>query len=266
MKIAVAGATGAVGRHVVDVVREHGHEAVLLSRAEGVDLVSGAGLDLSGVDAVIDVASTSTQSREESRAFFGAVTRTLQAAELAAGVRHHVSLGIVGSSDAPYAYYAGKALQEQLVEGGEVPWTILRATQFHEFASQIHGSITAGPFILVPKMVSQPVAAREVAERLVQLAEGAPRDACPTSRGRASSTCRAWCARGRGTRERAGPSSPCPPPAPSARPCATARCCRSPVPTSARRPTTNGSRASRAESGRRPDPNGSTTGHAGELP
>lgn len=179
MKIAVAGATGAVGRHVVDVVREHGHEAVLLSRAEGVDLVSGAGLDLSGVDAVIDVASTSTQSREESRAFFGAVTRTLQAAELAAGVRHHVSLGIVGSSDAPYAYYAGKALQEQLVEGGEVPWTILRATQFHEFASQIHGSITAGPFILVPKMVSQPVAAREVAERLVQLAEGAPAGRVP---------------------------------------------------------------------------------------
>lgn len=179
MKIAVAGGTGAVGRHVVDVIRERGHEAVVLSRAEGVDLVTGAGLDLAGVDAVIDVASTSTQSGDESRAFFGAVTRNLQAAELAAGVGSHVVLGIVGAVDAPHAYYAGKALQEELVERGPVPWTILRATQFHEFASQIHGSITVGPIILVPRMVSQPVAAREVAERLVQLAEAGPAGRVP---------------------------------------------------------------------------------------
>ena len=171
MKIAVAGATGAVGRHVVDVVREHGHEAVLLSRAEGVDLVSGAGLDLSGVDAVIDVASTSTQSGEESRAFFGAVTRTLQAAELAAGVGHHVSLGIVGSSDAPYAYYAGKVLQEELVEGGAVPWTILRATQFHDLlATMFSAGSRTGVLPVLKATPFQPVDVTDVAARLAKLA------------------------------------------------------------------------------------------------
>ncbi len=174
MKIAVAGGTGAVGAHVVEVIRMRGHEPLVLSRSNGVDLVSGAGLDLAGVDAVIDVASTSTQSAQASESFFGVVTSNLLAAEVAAGVGHHVALGIVGSIEAPFGYYAGKKVQEQLVKDGPVPWTILRATQFHEFAGQIYGSITVGPIILVPKMLSQPVAAAEVAERLVELAEGGP--------------------------------------------------------------------------------------------
>ncbi len=109
-----------------------------------------------------------------SRAFFGAVTRNLLAAETAAGVRHHVVLSIVGVDDAPYSYYAGKVLQEQLVEAGHVPWTILRATQFHEFASQLYARTKVGPIVVVPAMQSQPVAAREVAERLVALAVGEP--------------------------------------------------------------------------------------------
>jgi uncharacterized protein YbjT (DUF2867 family) len=176
MKIAVAGGTGTVGHHVVDVVRERGDQPVVLARSAGVDLVTGAGLadELDGVDAVIDVASVQTLSDAASRDFFGAVTRTLLAAEVAAGVRHHVALSIVGVDDAPHGYYAGKVLQEQLVEAGPVPWTILRATQFHEFAGQIFGTAKVGPLVLVPRMRSQPVAAREVAERLVALAVAEP--------------------------------------------------------------------------------------------
>ncbi|MDR6905010.1 uncharacterized protein YbjT (DUF2867 family) [Agromyces sp. 3263] len=176
MKIAVAGGTGTVGRHVVDVVRERGDEPVVLARSTGVDLVTGAGLSgaLDGVDTVIDVASVQTLSDAASRDFFGAVTRTLLAAEVAAGVRHHVALSIVGVDDAPHGYYAGKVLQEQLVEAAPVPWTILRATQFHEFAGQIFDTAKVGPLVLVPRMRSQPVAAREVAERLVALAVGEP--------------------------------------------------------------------------------------------
>ena len=176
MRIAVAGGTGTVGRHVVDVARDGGHEVVVLSRSTGVDLVAGIGLDaaLQGVDAVIDVSSTSTQSAAESERFLGTVTRNLLAAEKSAGVGHHIALGIVGSLDAPFGYYAGKKVQEELVAGGPVPFTILRATQFHEFAQQLHGGFTVGPVILVPMMVSQPIAAREVAERLVHLASGAP--------------------------------------------------------------------------------------------
>jgi len=176
MRIAVAGGTGTVGRQVVDVLRERGHEYVILTRSAGVDLVTGVGLAgaLAGVDTVIDVASIQTLSDAASREFFGTVTRHLLDAEVDAGVGRHVALSIVGVDDAPHGYYAGKLLQERLVEAGPVPWTILRATQFHEFSSQILERMKVGPLVIVPRMQSQPVAAREVAERLVGLATGAP--------------------------------------------------------------------------------------------
>ncbi|WP_440710643.1 SDR family oxidoreductase [Herbiconiux sp. YIM B11900] len=176
MKIAVAGGTGTVGRHVVDLARENGHEAVVLSRGTGIDLMSGDGLvpALAGVDVVVDAASVATQSAKVSERFFGTVTANLLAAEEAAGVGHHVALSIVGSDKAPYGYYAGKAVQERLVREGGIPWTILRATQFHEFAQQLYGRVDLGPIHLVPTMISQPVAAREVAQHLVELAEGGP--------------------------------------------------------------------------------------------
>ena len=176
MKIVVAGGSGMVGRHVVAVAQERGQRVVVLSRATGVDLATGAGLaqQLEAADVVIDVTSTATQSAQQSRQFFGAVTRNLLEAEGAAGVPHHVALSIVGSDKAPFGYYAGKALQEELVSTGRIPWTILRATQFHEFAQQMVERFRFGPVTMVPTMTSQPVAAREVAERLVELAEGEP--------------------------------------------------------------------------------------------
>ncbi|GLY13481.1 SDR family oxidoreductase [Kineosporia rhizophila] len=170
MRIAVAGGTGTVGRHVADAVTERGHELVLLTRSAGVDLVSGEGLDLTGVDVVVDVTSKMTQKAAEAQAFFGAVTRNLLAAEQVAGVRHHLVLSIVGIDTSPSAYYTGKLLQEKLVQAGEVPWTILRATQFHEFATQILGVIGVGPLHLIPVMRNEPVAAREVAGHLLDLA------------------------------------------------------------------------------------------------
>lgn len=198
MRIAVAGGTGAVGRHVVDVARERGHDVAVLTRSTGVDLVAAHGLTtaLAGVDAVIDVASVETVSAKAARDFFGAVTRHLLAAEEAAGVRHHVALSIVGVDDASYGYYAGKLLQEQLVEAGAVPWTLLRATQFHEFASQLHKRMKVGPVVMVPAMRSQPVAAREVGERLVDLAEHGPagrvRDLAGPREERMSDLVRRW--------------------------------------------------------------------------
>jgi uncharacterized protein YbjT (DUF2867 family) len=176
MKIAVAGGTGAVGRHVVDVARERGHDVVVLARSAGIDLVAGSNVAraLDGVDAVVDVTSTTTQSSRASEEFFGSVTRHLLAAEAKAGGSHHLALSIVGSDRAPFGYYAGKAVQERLVRTGDIPWTILRATQFHEFAAQLHDRFTFGPVTVVPTMFSQPVAAREVGERLVMLAESGP--------------------------------------------------------------------------------------------
>jgi len=174
--LAVAGGTGVVGRHVVAQARARDHRVVVLSRAEGVDLLSGERLEtvLEGVDAVIDVTSTHTQRTADARAFFGTVTRNLLAAEDRAGVGHHVALSIVGIDRATSGYYAGKLLQERLLAETGDRWTLLRATQFHEFAAQIRDTVSFGPLALVPRMRSQPVAADEVAARLVELAEAGP--------------------------------------------------------------------------------------------
>jgi len=176
MRIAVAGGTGTVGAHVVDVLRERGHEPVVLTRATGVDLVTGDGAAeaLRGVDVVIDVVSKLTQKERVATEFFDATTRTLLDAANTAGVRHYVLLGIVGSQKSTYGYYLGKMAQERLVHGGEVPWTEVRATQFHEFSQQIYGVARIGPIVLAPIGRVQPIAAREVAEHLVALAEGSP--------------------------------------------------------------------------------------------
>jgi uncharacterized protein YbjT (DUF2867 family) len=181
MRIAVAGGTGHVGSHVADVARERGHDVVVLTRGRGTDLVAGEGVAraLVGVGVVIDVTSTTTLDSARSVAFFEAVTRTLLAADVEAGVGHHVALSIVGVESAPEGYYAGKLAQERLVRNGPVPWTIVRATQFHEFAEQIYERAKIGPVHVAPSMRTQPIAAREVAEHLVGLAEGPPAGRAP---------------------------------------------------------------------------------------
>ena len=180
-KIAVAGGTGVLGRHVVETAGQRGHDVVTLSRDTGVDLVAGTGLDvaLDGVDAVVDVASIATQAARPSKEFFAAATGHLLAAEKAAGVGHHVAISIVGADKAPYGYYAGKMLQERLVTESDIPWTLLRATQFHEFVGQVMERLKLGPVVIAPRMLCQPVAAREVAQRLVELVEAGPSGRVP---------------------------------------------------------------------------------------
>jgi uncharacterized protein YbjT (DUF2867 family) len=176
MRIAIAGATGTVGRHILQTARGRGHEVVALSRSSGQDVSTGAGLveAIAGTDAVIDVTNVLTTSASKSRQFFTRSTRNLLAAERSAGVGHHVLLSIVGIGDTDAGYYAGKRAQEREVSTGAVPWTIQRTTQFHEFAGQVVQRATFGPVVLIPTMRIRPVAAREVAERLVEVAEAGP--------------------------------------------------------------------------------------------
>ncbi len=176
-RIAIAGGTGAVGRHVVAAAQQAGHETVVIARSTGVDLVGGEGLSaaLAGADIVIDVSSIGTLSGKVSVEFFETVTRNLLAAEKEAGVGHHLALSIIGAAEATSGYYAGKTAQERLLTSSGDSWSILRATQFHEFAAQmVQRGAVLGTF-LVPKMRSQPVAASEVAAELVAIAEGRPR-------------------------------------------------------------------------------------------
>lgn len=176
MKIAVAGGTGTVGAPLVTQLKMAGHEPVVLARTTGVDLMTGHGLEhaLDGVEAVVDVTSVGTTSAKAATEFFTTTTRNLLDAEYDAGVRHHVLLSIVGIDVTPFGYYIGKLAQETAVEDGKVPFTIARATQFHEFAGQMVERSSVGPFVVVPRMRSAPIAAREVAAALVRIATGVP--------------------------------------------------------------------------------------------
>lgn len=177
MRIAVAGATGRIGRLTTAALEAAGHETVPLSRRAGVDAYTGSGLAdaLAGADALIDVTNNPSQNRAEIVDFFGTVTKNLLTAGEKAGVRHHVLLSIVGldhNSRAPH--YDGKREQERLVADGPVPWSIVRATQFHDFAAMVAGwSEKDGAATIAPLLV-QPIAQDDVAAILADVAVGAP--------------------------------------------------------------------------------------------
>ncbi|WP_406353351.1 SDR family oxidoreductase [Streptomyces sp. NBC_00658] len=171
MRVVVAGGTGMVGRYVVEELAAAGQEPVVLARSRGVDLLSGgAGLDeaMEGAEAVVDVSNVETMSAKKAVPFFDTVGRNLLDAGARAGVRHHVVLSIVGIERVGHGYYQGKVRQEDVVKEGPTPWTVLRATQFHEFVEQILDRMPR-PLAVVPRMRTQPVAAREVAQHLVKL-------------------------------------------------------------------------------------------------
>jgi uncharacterized protein YbjT (DUF2867 family) len=173
--IAVAGATGRVGHHVVDVLRERGHDVVSISRSNGVDVVTGEGLDeaLRGVDVVVDAATGPSPDEQEATAFFSAAARNLQAAGERAGVQRIVVVSIIGIDRMGGGGYQGaKLVHETLSQAGSVPATILRASQFHEFVEPVIGWGTSGSVAHVSNMRTQIVAARTVAEALVDVVEG----------------------------------------------------------------------------------------------
>ncbi|MEW6269600.1 MAG: NAD-dependent epimerase/dehydratase family protein [Thermodesulfobacteriota bacterium] len=177
MRIAVVGGTGVIGRQLIDAVQRLGHEGVALSRSRGVDVLRADGLEraLAGVHAVVDVSNMVGRDLDETRRLFATATRNLLAAEETAGVRHHVLLSIVGLERIPgSAHYAGKLAQEALVLSGPVPFSIQRATQFHEFAEQVVGWTRQGDVATLPPLLVQPVAASDVAETLAALAAGEP--------------------------------------------------------------------------------------------
>ncbi|AQZ69614.1 putative secreted protein [[Actinomadura] parvosata subsp. kistnae] len=177
MRIAVAGATGNIGALTTAALERDGHDVVRISRSLGVDLVSGEGLDaaLAGVDAVVDAVNGPAGSREEAVSYFAAATRNLLAAEERAGVRHHVLLSIVGVHRIEgNAHYAAKREQERLVEAGRVPWTIVPATQFHDFAEMVAGWTEQDGVSTIAPLLIQPIAPADVAEVLAEVAVGEP--------------------------------------------------------------------------------------------
>jgi uncharacterized protein YbjT (DUF2867 family) len=175
-KIAVTGATGRVGRHIVELLEGSGDEVVSISRSNGVDVITGERLPdaLAGVNTIVDAATGS--SPDQAMQFFLTSARNLQDAGEQAGVQRIVLVSIIGcdrfSDGAFRGYYAAKTAQERALLDGPIPTQILRAAQFHEFVSQLLDWGTQGDVARVPAMRMQLVAARSVAEAAADLATG----------------------------------------------------------------------------------------------
>src|SRR6201994_97257 len=140
-RIAVAGATGRVGRHTVDVLHEGGHDVVAISRANGVDVITGAGLAaaLAGVEVVIDTSTGPSPEQGPATEFFLTATGNLEEEGVKAGVRRLVLVSIIGTDKNTGGYGAAKLAQERAVQAGPIPGRILRAAQFHEFVEVLMG-------------------------------------------------------------------------------------------------------------------------------
>jgi uncharacterized protein YbjT (DUF2867 family) len=170
-KIAVTGATGRVGSHLVEILEQRGHDVVPIARSKGVDVVSGEGLDeaLAGAETIIDTATGPSPDQEAATEFFTASARNLQRA--AAGVKRIVVVSIIGIDKFQGGYNAAKVAQEETLLDGPLPVRIVRAAQFHEFVDQLVGWTIQDGVAYLPEMRTQLVAARVVAETLADAAE-----------------------------------------------------------------------------------------------
>ena len=177
MKIVVIGGSGLIGSRVVTLLREADHEALAASPRTGVNAVTGEGLSsaLVGADVVVDVTNAPSWEPQAVLDFFRTSARNLGKAEVAAGVRHHVALSIVGCERTEgNAYFVAKVAQEEVIEAAGVPYTIVRATQFMEFIGDIADFGTDGGTVHIGDGLFQPIAAEDVAANLAQVALAAP--------------------------------------------------------------------------------------------
>jgi uncharacterized protein YbjT (DUF2867 family) len=173
MKIVVIGGSGLVGANVVARLRNKWHDVVAASPRTGVNAITGEGLadTLAGAQAVVDVANAPDFEDRAVMEYFETSGRTLLAAEAAAGVRHHIALSVVGAERLPQSgYLRAKVAQEKLIKDSRIRYTILRATQFFEFADGIAQSATEGQAVRLPTALIQPVAADDVAALLARIA------------------------------------------------------------------------------------------------
>src|SRR6478736_2095003 len=174
MKITVIGASGLIGTKVVDLLTAEGHDVVAASRQSGVDVLTGEGLAeaLSGADVLIDVVNSPSFEDEAVMDFFNKSTTNLVGAAKHAGVGHYVALSIVGLDGLPDSgYMRAKVAQEKIIVASGLLYTIVRATQFREFAAAIVESMVVETDadedeehdVRVPDALIQPIAADEVA-------------------------------------------------------------------------------------------------------
>lgn len=177
MKIVVIGGTGLIGSKVVAQLNEHGHEAVPASPNTGVNTVTGEGLAeaLQGASVVVDVSNSPSFEDDAVTKFFRVSTTNLLKAEADAGVRHHVALSVVGTDRLQESgYFRAKQAQEDMIKASGLPYSIVHATQFFEFAKSLADSATQGGTVSVAPIRIQPIYSGDVATAVARTAAGEP--------------------------------------------------------------------------------------------
>ena len=176
-KFTITGASGLVGSQLVDLLTAEGHEVVAASRSTGVDVLTGEGLAaaLAGADVLVDVTNSPSYEDDPVLAFFTTATANQLAAAKAAGVGHYVALSIVGADGMlDSGYLRAKIAQETAIVDSGLPYSVVRATQFAEFASGIVASLVVGDEVRVPDALIQPIVAADVVAELARVAVGGP--------------------------------------------------------------------------------------------
>lgn len=180
MRIAVLGATGEMGSRVATALTERGHDVVPVSRATGVDALTGQGLDeaLAGVHTVVDCLNITTASRRKAVNFFTTAARTVVEASKRQGVERAVVLSILNVLDPVVrkgsGYYAGKATHEETYAWSGLPTTIVETTAWFTLAEQFLTQFRIGSLAFVPSMLLQPVHPAAAAGALADAVEIAP--------------------------------------------------------------------------------------------
>ncbi|MBS1520495.1 MAG: SDR family oxidoreductase [Bacteroidetes bacterium] len=177
MKIVVIGGTGLIGSQVVKQLQQTAHEVIAASPNNGVNTLTGEGLNevLTGANVVVDVSNSPSFEDTAVMNFFKTSNQNLLTAEKAAGIQHHVALSVVGTKKLQASgYFRAKQVQEDMIKASGIPYTIVHATQFFEFAGGIVQMSMVGEKVVVPDANIQPIASKDVASFVAETALAKP--------------------------------------------------------------------------------------------
>jgi uncharacterized protein YbjT (DUF2867 family) len=177
MKIVVIGGSGLIGSKLVNRLRQPGNLVVPASPDSGVNTLTGEGLNevIKGTDVVVDVSNSPSFEGDAVMDFFKRSTSNLLTAGAYEGVKHYVALSVVGADRLPDSdYLRAKLAQEELIKESGIPYSILRSTQFFEFAPRIAASGTIGEEVHMSPAAFQPIAADETVAALADVVLKAP--------------------------------------------------------------------------------------------
>jgi uncharacterized protein YbjT (DUF2867 family) len=177
MKIVVIGGTGLIGSNLVNKLSQRDHIVIAASPASGVNSITGEGLSeaLKDADVVVDVSNSPSFEDKAVMDFFQTSTSNLLHAAEYAGVKHYVALSIVGTDRLPASgYLRAKVAQEELIKLSGIPYSILRSTQFFEFADRILKAATTGQEVHISPAAFQPIASEETVAALANIVQAAP--------------------------------------------------------------------------------------------